>query len=143
MMGGKVLDLFIAPKESDTRISKETISLDHNGVVDDKFYKKDLNRSILITSIHSYNIAKSHNITIEYGKLGENILVDIDISSLNIGDYITIGDASLQITQSCTICKGLSSVDCNLPEILAHDRGIFAKVINTHKISVNDTVSIK
>ncbi|MBD3796794.1 MAG: MOSC domain-containing protein [Campylobacterales bacterium] len=144
MMTGKVLKLFITcDDENKTRLSPEVITVNNDGVLEDKFYNKDLSRSVLITSIQSYEIALHEGIEIEPGSLGENILVDLNPYSLLPGDQLQIGDTVLEITQNCTLCKGLSSVSPKLPKLLKNDRGIFAKVINGKStIKINDVIKI-
>ncbi len=144
MTTGKVLKLFTTSNDANkTRLSPEAINVNNDGVIDDKFHGKDLLRSVLIASTYSYDLAKSEGIDIEYGLLGENILVDINPYSLLPGQQLHIGDAILEITQNCTLCKGLSSVDSKLPKVLKTDRGIFAKVISGHSvIKVGDVITI-
>lgn len=136
-----VLELFRTMKDS-TRINTENIDVDKNGVIADKFYNKNLERSVLITSIDAYNIAASEEIELNYGELGENILLSGDIKSFQPSQRFKIGEVELEITQNCTICKGLSAVDPSLPKLLQHDRGIFAKVISSGIIKKGDKVSI-
>ena len=143
-MTGKVIELFITLDNKDkTRQSVQTISVDENGIITDKFYKKNLQRSILLTSVESYEMSKENDINIETGSLGENILIDINPYGLLQGDRLTIGGVVLEITQNCTLCKGLSSVNPKLPKLLKNDRGIFAKVIeSTSAIQIGDKVEL-
>lgn len=138
---GTVLELFVSIKG----VGKENrteILVDKNGIIDDKFYAKGADRSILITSLDSYILAKKSNINMDYGSLGENILVDINPYHLNAGDIISIGDVELEITQNCTICNSLSKVDAKLPTVLKSDRGIFAKTLKSGKIRKDNIVKI-
>jgi MOSC domain-containing protein YiiM len=141
---GKVLKLYITLNdENKTRLPSQTVEVDSNGIKGDKFYAKDSQRSILITSLESYDMAKENNIEIETGVLGENILIDINPYGLKSGDQIQIGDVVLEITQNCTLCKGLTTINSKLPKLLKNDRGIFAKVINNAtSIKVEDKVKI-
>jgi len=141
-MQGKVLKLFLTlDNPQKDRISKNKIEVDEHGILNDKFYAKDSQRAILISSIESYSIAKESDISIEEGALGENILIDINPYGLLPGEKIQIGDIVLEITQNCTICKGLSQVDKKLPLLLKNDRGIFAKVVSTKgSIALEDAV---
>ncbi|MFT7860890.1 MAG: MOSC domain-containing protein [Sulfurimonas sp.] len=144
MKTGKVLQLFTTCNDAEkTRLSPQTIKLDNDGILTDKFYEKDLLRSVLITSIDSYKLVEDAGISIEYGLLGENILVDINPYSLLPGERFSIGETEFEITQNCTLCKGLSSVSSKLPKILKNDRGVFAKVVNGESsISVGDVIKI-
>ena len=139
---GQVLDLYISVKGKG-REKKEFIDVDANGILDDKFYAKDTNRAILLTSKDSYSLAKKNGIDVEYGLLGENILIDINLYDLKVGDKLCIGDTELEITQNCTICNSLSKIDKRLPSVLSCDRGIFAKTVVDAKIKKGDKVILK
>jgi MOSC domain-containing protein YiiM len=141
---GKVLKLFITKDDkAKTKIIRNTVTVDKNGILEDKFYAKNDQRAILITSNESYKMAKENNIEIEEGVLGENILIDINPYHLIAGETLQIGNVLLEITQNCTLCKGLTSINSKLPKLLKDDRGIFAKVISKSAvITVGDTVKI-
>jgi len=141
-MQGKVVALYITKNDAQkTRLTPKEIFVDANGIKDDKFYAKDPQRAILITAIQSYELTKENNIDLEWGTLGENILIDISPYHLLPGQTLKIGETILEITQNCTLCKGLSSVNSKLPKLLKNDRGIFAKVKEgSSKIAINDSV---
>ena len=137
---GQVLKLFISKQGSPKRLQKNTLTVDKNGIVDDKFYAKDTERSILLTSISSYQLALQYGIEMSYGTLGENILIDYNPYALSIGTQLKIGEVILEVTQNCTICNHLSIIDKRLPRVLKEDRGIFVKVISSGSIEKNSKV---
>jgi MOSC domain-containing protein YiiM len=142
---GKVLELFISKKDeagTTITIEQESITLDDKGVLNDKFHAKDAHRAILLSSIESYRIANENSIEMPYGSLGENILMDFNPYNLNVGDQLKIGDTVLEITQNCTLCKGLSKVDAKAPKLLKDHRGIFAKTVTSGVIEVGDCIYI-
>ncbi len=138
---GKVLKLYISTGlVENPRKEVTSITVDPNGVKEDKFYAKDPNRAILLSCTQSYDIAKQNNIDIERGALGENIYIDIDPYSLLPGDLIDIGECRFEVTQNCTLCKGLSQINPKLPKLLKDDRGIFIRALNKGDVSVDDSV---
>ena len=137
---GKVIDLFVSVQGSSTRVKKESVHLDPKGIVEDKYYDKNIQRSVLITSEDSYTLANKHNIQVPFGALGENILISYNPYHLNAGDQLRIGDVVLEISQNCTMCDHLSKIDENLPTLLKDDRGIFAKVIEGGVIKKEDEI---
>ncbi len=139
---GEVLSLFISHKGNSQRVPLHEISLDRKGILDDKFYDRDIQRSVLITSTSSYAMAQKHGIHIANGFLGENILVDCNPYHLPSGSQLQMGEVIVQISQNCTICNSLAKVDSQLPKILKNDRGIFAKVIKSGTIYQGDTVHV-
>lgn len=132
-----VLKLYVSKKE------QKSLQVDENGVIGDKFYSKEKNRSVLLSSTKSYDVAKSNNIDLKYGELGENILVDFDIYLLPIGTLLKVGSSLLQISQNCTLCKSLSKINPKLPKLLKDDRGIFAFVLEAGEIKQGDKIIIK
>lgn len=138
---GSVRNLFLSIKDKG-REAKEEISVDERGILGDKYYNKEVDRSILLTSYDSYILAKEKGIDVPTGSLGENILVDVNPYSLNSGDQISIGEIILEITQNCTICNSLAKIDVDLPNVLKSDRGIFAKTLKSGKIRKGDIVNV-
>ncbi|MCO4846257.1 MAG: MOSC domain-containing protein [Sulfurovum sp.] len=137
---GKITTLFISVQGSSVRVEKESFNLDPKGIVEDKYYDKNIQRSVLITSEDSYTLANNHNIQVPFGALGENILMDYNPYQLAAGDQLRIGDVVLEISQNCTMCDHLSNIDKDLPTLLKDDRGIFAKVIESGVIEKEDEI---
>jgi MOSC domain-containing protein YiiM len=137
---GKVTHLFVSVQGTSDRVEKESFYLDPKGIVEDKYYDKNIQRSVLLTSEASYDLAQAHDISIPFGLLGENILMDYNPYHLSAGDQLRIGEVVLQISQNCTMCDHLSNIDGRLPELLQHDRGIFSRVIEGGRIQKGDTV---
>ena len=137
---GKVLALYISDGKNKLREDKKHLSLDKQGVIGDKFYDKDISRSVLISSQASYTLAKEHDIHLPGGALGENIMIDYNPYHLEAGTQFLIGNTILRISQNCTICEHLSHFDKRLPRLLKKDRGIFAQVIQDGDIQLGDTI---
>jgi len=136
---GKVLELFIAKA---SKLNVNELSLDTSGVIDSKFYGKNIQRSVLLASIDSYTLLRENNINIDYGQLGENILTDFNPYDLEIGTQLKIGEVVLEISQQCTLCKSLENLEQSIPKLLKDSRGIFAKVIKSGKIRKEDALYI-
>lgn len=137
---GTVLEIFTSSKHTKQRASCEKILLDSDGIINDKYYKNDVQRSVLITSIESYTLLASHQISASHGILGENLLIDYNPYLLKPGTLLRIGTTDLEISQYCTICQHLSSIDKKVPKLLEKDRGIFAKVIKDGEIALGDPI---
>ncbi|MDY0233053.1 MAG: MOSC domain-containing protein [Sulfurimonas sp.] len=135
---GKILELYYSTNNG--RVNTTELALDDKGVIEDKYYNKDIQRSVLITSKASYDMANSHGIDAPYSALGENILIDYNPYHLKPGARLAIGDLELEISQNCTLCKSLAKVDARLPKLLQNDRGVFAKVISSGTIRKGDNI---
>jgi len=137
---GKVLRLFTSKSGTSERFLEQKLLLDTNGVVDDKFYAKNVERSVLIASTASYDLVSTYGIEMPFGYLGENILMDFNPYALHVGTKLKMGDAILEISQHCTICNHLTTIDVKIPTLLKNDRGIFAKVVQNGEIYAGDDV---
>jgi len=135
---GKILELFYSTDSG--RVNTTELTLDAKGVVEDKYYNKDIQRSVLITSQESYKLAAEYGIDVHHSALGENILIDYNPYHLKPGVRVKIGDLELEISQNCTLCNSLAKVDARLPKLLKNDRGIFAKVISGGTIRKGDNI---
>ncbi len=135
---GKILELFYST--NDGRVNTNELALDDKGVIEDKYYNKNIQRSVLITSCDSYKLAASYGIEAPYSALGENLLIDYNPYHLKPGARLSIGNLELEITQNCTLCKSLAKVDAALPKLLENDRGVFAKVISSGTIQKGDNI---
>jgi len=141
---GKVLNLYIAPpKSSGVRVEQKSLNLvQDSGIVGDKFANKDIEKTVMIVGLKPYNMAKEQNIELPTSALGENILLSFDPHELNIGDRLAIGDAILEITQNCTLCKHLSKYSSKLPKLIVKHRGVYCQVIQGGEIKQNDSVEL-
>jgi len=135
---GNIFSLFYSTKNG--RVAVRDFLLDEKGIVKDKHYDKDIERSVLIASLESYKLAKNSGLNISYGVLGENLLMNYNPYDLTTGSRLKIGNVLLEISQHCTLCGSLSKVDTKLPKLLKNDRGIFAKVIESGNIKEGDNI---
>jgi MOSC domain-containing protein YiiM len=129
---GNVSSLFYSTANG--RTSTTELDLDTKGILKDKHYDKNTERSVLIASLDSYALAKKHGIDVPYGALGENLLIDYNPYHLQAGARLKIANVTLEISQHCTLCKSFTKIDAKLPKLLKDDRGIFAKVIESGSI---------
>ncbi len=113
------------------------------GIINDKFAGKELNKTVMIVGINSYELAKENEIQMEYGSLGENILLDFNPHDFEVGTIFCIGDSEFEITEKCTICNHLSVFGKKLPKLLRHCRGLYCKINKSGTITKNDDVYIK
>jgi MOSC domain-containing protein YiiM len=137
---GIVLGLYISREGSSHRENQDEIEVDENGVLGDKFYGKDVDRSILLTAISSYQMASLKNINMTHGAMGENILIDFTPYEYPAGTKLLVGNVILEINKKCSLCKSLTKIDPRVPKLLKNDRGVFVKVIKGGTICLGDKV---
>ena len=143
---GKVLEIFSATKESSglPRPKVKELNLIENfGIENDKFAGKKLEQTVMIVGLKSYEMASEQNINLEFGSLGENILLDFDPHDFEVGTNLKIGDSVIEITQICTVCNHLAVFGESLPMLLKNHRGLYCKIIESGEIKKNMIVEIK
>lgn len=112
------------------------------GIKDDKFAGDDQNKTVMIVGIQSYELALENDIALQWGSLGENILLDVNPHDFNIGTRFKIGEAIIQITENCTICNHLSVFDDDLPILLKECRGLYCKIEKSGIVLKNSKVEL-
>ncbi len=143
-MVGRVLKVYIAPEgTSGIRQEQDSIELIEGfGIRDDKFANKELDKSVMIVGTKPYNMAKDSSIELPETALGENILLDFDPHTLNIGDFLQIGTAIVEITEACTLCKHLTKYDSKLPKLIVKHRGVYCKIVKSGIVKRDDCVRL-
>ena len=143
---GKVLEVFSAKKGQSglprPKVDNLNLIFDY-GIEYDKFAGKDQDREVMIVGKYTYDLAKENNIKLEYGSLGENILLDFNPHDYEIGDIFQINNALIQITQSCTICNHLNIFHAELPSLVKNCRGLYCKILKSGIINSHTTIKLK
>ncbi|MEN8717521.1 MAG: MOSC domain-containing protein [Sulfurovum sp.] len=143
---GKVIDTFSADINSKGLPRPKVDSIDLKtgyGIINDKFAGKELHKTVMIVGIDSYKLALENGISMEYGSLGENILLDFNPHDFEIGTVFKIGNSEIEITEKCTICNHLSVFHKKLPKLLRQCRGLYCKILEDGIIKKDVNVSIK
>ncbi|OCL87777.1 hypothetical protein AAX26_00865 [Aliarcobacter thereius] len=140
----KVIEIFSETRKESSLPRPIVIKLnliENHGIEFDKFALKNLEQTVLLVGINSYNLALENDIKIEIGTLGENILVSFDPHKYDIGTKFKIGDdAIIELTQICTVCNHLSIFDKKLPILLKEKRGVYCKIVKSGLILKNMTI---
>lgn len=145
MSTGKVLALYMTMPDmmrSGHRMDCEDIDCDPDGIVGDINYEMSEKRVMLLTCQISYDLAEQADIVIDQGVLLENVLVDIDLYDLNVGDVIELGDTMVEVTEACEVYGYLMALAPELPEIIHGKRGLFIRPLEQGRIAVGDGVRV-
>jgi len=140
---GVVLNTFSADKSSKglpRPMVKSLELVEGYGIVNDKFANGNLDKTVMIVGQASYQMAKDEGIDLTDGSYGENILFDFDPHEFDEGTIFQIGDALIEITEKCTICKHLAVFGAKLPKLMKNHRGLYCKILKGGVICKDDSV---
>lgn len=128
------------------RLLKESAAsltlLEGHGAHGDRHAGRDADRALLVTSVSSYVYLAEAGLSLSYGMLGENLVIDgIALHKLSAGTCLSLGRAVLELTLPCPVCKSLSAVDPRLPKLALGRRGIYARVLRGDEVRRGQTVT--
>ena len=141
---GEVLTVSVSEKKGMRKKNVECVELKEDfGIMGDAHAGAG-HRQISLLALESIRKMQEKGLDVVPGDFAENITTQyFDLLSLAIGDKIKIGkDVLLEISQIGKICHTRCSIyyqagDCVMPK-----EGIFAKVLNSGEIKVNDRVEV-
>ena len=143
ILAGKVLGTFSASKGQSgmPRPRVERLRLiEGHGIEGDKFAGGEMHKTVMIVGKRPYDMARDLGITLEPGSLGENLLLDFDPHEFAAGTIFQIGEAQIQIAESCTLCQHLAVFDKRLPKLVRDHRGLYCRILADGEIRPGDTV---
>ncbi len=119
----------------------------NKGIINDRFYNNFKYMYEQVTLIESENIDYLNNTTkkqINYKNFRRNIITSgINLNKL-VKKEIKINDVVLKIHQLCQPCKYLQNklgVN-NFVKLMVNKSGVYAEIIKSGKISINDKIKI-
>ena len=144
ILAGEVLGTFSAPRgvSGMPRPRAERLRLKSGyGIEGDKFAGGAEHKTVMIVGQRPYTMAREElGVTMEPGSLGENLLLDFDPHEFAAGTIFRIGNARIQIVESCTLCKHLAVFHERLPRLIRDHRGLYCRILTDGEIESGDSV---
>ena len=141
-MNGTVAALSISTEKGVPKSNVDSIRVVEAWGIDGDAHAGNWHRQISLLMLESVNRMKEMGAEVIPGSFAENITTSgIDLTKLDIGNRIQIGNIELEITQIGKECHSRCAIyyavgDCVMPR-----EGIFAKVICGGDIRVGDTIT--
>lgn len=144
ILAGQVLGTFSAPKgvSGMPRPRVERLKMiEGYGIEGDKHAGGIEHKTVMIVGDRPYRMAREElKVAMEEGSLGENILLDFDPHEFAPGTIFRIGEAKIQIVESCTLCKHLAVFHEKLPRLIRDHRGLYCRILADGEIRNGDAV---
>jgi len=137
ILAGTVLGTFSA-REGESgypRPAREVLRFREGyGIEEDKFAGGKPHKQVLIVGTKPYEMAREIGVELEPGSLGENLLLDFDPHEFTAGTIFGIGDAKIEVVESCTLCNHLSVFDKRLPRLIRDHRGLYCRILSDGEV---------
>ena len=130
-------------------ILKSGVEGDYNRFRKEK-KKNDPDMAVMILSTDVLDKLNSEGWPVKPGHLGENLtLTNIDYNTLKLGDRLSIGDVSLEISLICDPCTNLNNLpyvgkdkSASFIKTLMKRRGWYARVLKAGEVTIGDGVTL-
>jgi MOSC domain-containing protein YiiM len=142
---GKIAAISISQKKGIPKTNVDYATLLKDFGVEGDAHAGKWHRQVSILSLESIQKMRDAGLPkIRPGAFAENITTEfIDIKNLKVGNRIKIGDdVELEITQIGKDCHTKCAIYYKVGDCVMPTEGIFAKVINSGKICMDDKVSV-
>lgn len=119
----------------------EAFVTENYGIKGDAHASSHWHRQISLLAIESIQKMKEKGLALNYGDFAENITTEgIDLSSIQLGTKLKIGEVIIEITQHGKKCHSKCEIfnivgDCIMPR-----EGVFARVLKGGKIKIGDEI---
>lgn len=145
-MKGRIISINISQKKGVSKkpIKEAFLKKDH-GILGDA-HAGPWHRQVSLLSWHHVKefIQKNQSVQrLRPGDFAENLTVDIDLSSLRVGDLLKIGKGVIiRVTQIGKECHSGCNIYREVGDCLMPRKGIFAEVVNEGKIQTGDEIKL-
>ncbi len=139
-ISGRICGIFISKQRESGMIALPEAEIIENwGLRDDRKARANSKRQVLLV-----DEATLLSLSLQPGALNENVTVrGLDVNALKAGQKVWIGTALVEITEPCTVCGELEQVRIGLKEMLRGRRGMLARVLQSGKAKIGDSVGIE
>ncbi|MBU1097517.1 MAG: MOSC domain-containing protein [Ignavibacteriae bacterium HGW-Ignavibacteriae-2] len=142
---GRVLAISVSKKKGIPKSNIETASLIENYGIDGDAHAGKWHRQVSFLAVESIEKMRNAGLPdIRPGAFAENITTEfINVPELKIGTRVQIGsDAELEITQIGKECHSRCAIFYTVGDCVMPREGIFAKVIKSGEIKINDSINV-
>jgi MOSC domain-containing protein YiiM len=98
-------------------------------------------RQVSLLALESIATIRALGVDVQPGDFAENITTeDVDLSVVQVGDHLFVGDCELEITQIGKECHSRCSIYARVGDCVMPREGLFARVVCGGTIRVGDGV---
>ena len=138
---GKVVGLWLCVGHREPMSPAETIRMiEGHGIEGDRHAGRGSNNARQVLLMDRETLAE---FGLSAGEVRENVTTSgLDLSKLQMGWRLSVGEVELEVTGECTPCSRLEEISPGLQERSEGRRGILAAVKRSGSVSVGDGVRV-
>jgi len=143
-MAGKIHAISISKRKGIPKSNIDSANLIYEHGIENDVHAGKWHRQVSLLAVESIDKMRVKLPNLRAGAFAENITTEgIDLSKLTIGDKIKVGDnAELEITQLGKVCHDKCAIFFRVGDCVMPTEGIFARVIRSGNININDDITL-
>ena len=141
---GRIAAISISKKRGIPKSNVSTAKLIADWGIDGDIHAGNWHRQVSFLAIESIDKMRVKGLPkLRPGAFAENVTTEfIDIPNIKIGSKIRIGETELEITQIGKECHNKCAIFVKVGDCVMPREGIFAKVLKSGEIKINDPVEV-
>lgn len=138
---GKIIAICKSEKKGTAKKQISEVNLIENFGLEGDAHGGNWHRQVSLLDLSKIDIFNEKGGNVDYGDFGENLVIEgIDLSKIEIGEKLRIGECELEITQIGKTCHTKCEIFYRVGECIMPKNGIFAKVIKGGKVALGDDI---
>lgn len=143
-MTGKIHTISISKRKGIPKSNIESANLIYEHGIEGDVHAGKWHRQVSLLAVESIDKMRIKLPNLRAGAFAENITTQgIDLSKLAVSDKIRVGNnAELEITQLGKVCHDKCAIFFRVGNCVMPTEGIFARVIRSGNININDDITL-
>ncbi len=143
-MEGKIHAISISKRKGIPKSNISSANLIYEHGIENDVHAGKWHRQVSLLAVESIDKMRVKLPNLRAGAFAENITTEgINLAELTVGDKIKIGEsAELEITQLGKVCHDKCAIFFKVGNCVMPTEGIFARVIKTGSIKINDNIAV-
>jgi MOSC domain-containing protein YiiM len=138
---GRIIAICKSEKKGTAKKQISEVNLIENFGLEGDAHGGNWHRQVSLLDISKIDIFNEKGGNVDYGDFGENLVIEgIDLSKIEIGEKLRVGECELEITQIGKTCHTKCEIFYRVGECIMPKNGIFAKVIKGGKVALGDDI---
>lgn len=143
MLEGRVIAISISKEKGVPKENVSQVKVIENFGIEGDAHSGAWGRQVSFLDIYTLEwMKKVVGRPLSYGELAENITTDVDLSQVEVGDFISAGECLFEVTQIGKKCHHGCAIFQRVGKCEMRTRGVFTRVLKGGTLKVGDPLKI-